>query len=384
MLLSLGLSLSQQRGGSGLSWPDTVTHLYNATNMATLFQDDAGTTPVTAAGLDVALMTPEIGTGNFAQTTSGERPTMARLPATGRNNRFVSTEDMTGPQWFTLGDTTVSETEATVPTGGSGNPVRYSSAVLGPSGVEQTFSFYARSVSGSTSLTCDLGNAEWKAFTLTSTLKRFNFTVTPGGDRTWLDFQLAGAGVVEITMVQAVLGADELPYQKVVDENDVTEAGVKDVYCARFDGVNDNMLGDIPAETTDIFIALLRDPAADKAMLLSADGVSTHYIGALEDGSSSTTMSNNAGSPAFEVDEVAADTQNNLHDAVSTNAFEVLHIDGVDASDADWRDAVLGGYDTAGYEAEMYVAAIVFAASPSAADVAAIKANLATITGTSA
>lgn len=58
---------------------------YDPSDLTTLFQDSAGTTPVTAAGQPVGLMLDKSGRGNHAtQSTAGQRPTY-QIDGTGRS-----------------------------------------------------------------------------------------------------------------------------------------------------------------------------------------------------------------------------------------------------------------------------------------------------------
>ena len=66
------------------------------------------------------------------------------------------------------------------------------------SGLPYAISIYARSVSGNTTLSFDLTNAETQTFTVTGTWARYEWTVTPSAARTWLDIQMAGTAVVEL------------------------------------------------------------------------------------------------------------------------------------------------------------------------------------------
>ena len=64
--------------------------LYDPSDLSTLFQDTAGTTPVTAVEQAVALMLDKSGRGNHAsQATSTKRPKYSR-----RVNLLVSTETL--------------------------------------------------------------------------------------------------------------------------------------------------------------------------------------------------------------------------------------------------------------------------------------------------
>jgi len=77
----IGLGLAMQRGGA-LSGPATLFASgeegtwYDPSDITTLFQDDAGLTPVTADGQTVGKMLDKSGNGNHAtQANSAKRPT---------------------------------------------------------------------------------------------------------------------------------------------------------------------------------------------------------------------------------------------------------------------------------------------------------------------
>lgn len=91
-------------------------------------------------------------------------------------------------------------------TGGAGIFMRQ--GVSFTSGTTYAFSIYARSVSGSTTLTLDLGNVSTLSFTLTPTWTRYTGTLTPGATYTWIDISLgAGGGVADLYGAQAEVGA---------------------------------------------------------------------------------------------------------------------------------------------------------------------------------
>lgn len=91
-------------------------------------------------------------------------------------------------------------------TGGAGVFMRQAGTFT--SGVTYAFSIYARSVSGSTTLTLDLGNVSTLSFTLTSTWTRYTGTLTPGATYTWIDISMgAGGGVADLYGIQAEVGA---------------------------------------------------------------------------------------------------------------------------------------------------------------------------------
>ena len=95
--------------------------------------------------------------------------------------------------------------------GGGTEFLRNSTSAIAAS-VAQTFSFWAKSISGNTSFSIDLQNIEGTTVTLTSEWQRFTWTVTPAAARTWVDFQLGAAGTVALWGVQLNQGSTALPY----------------------------------------------------------------------------------------------------------------------------------------------------------------------------
>jgi hypothetical protein len=85
---------------------------YDPSDMATLFQDAAGTTPVTAVEQPVGLILDKSGRGNHAsQSTSTARPVLSA-----RYNLLTRTEEFDNAAWSKL-NTTVTANAATAPNG---------------------------------------------------------------------------------------------------------------------------------------------------------------------------------------------------------------------------------------------------------------------------
>ncbi len=75
---------------------------YDPSDLTTLFQDSAGTTPVTAVEQPVGLMKDKSGRGNHAfQATAGNRPTLSA-----RVNLLTKTEDFSDAAWAYLVNST--------------------------------------------------------------------------------------------------------------------------------------------------------------------------------------------------------------------------------------------------------------------------------------
>ena len=93
LILGKGLSISQKvaslfRNGEQGVW-------YDPSDFSTMFQDAAGTIPVTAVGQAVGRILDKSGRGNHAtQTTSTKRPVLSA-----RVNRLLQTENLDGNSW---------------------------------------------------------------------------------------------------------------------------------------------------------------------------------------------------------------------------------------------------------------------------------------------
>jgi hypothetical protein len=178
--------------------------------------------------------------GNHAvQATSANRPIYGIEPQGGRRNLLTFTEQLDNVNWTKLTGVTATATQVTFASGGATEVLRRFFSFA--SGQAYTVSFDARSISGNTSLSLDLSNVETQSVTLTTTSQRFTWTTTPAAARTWLDFQLGGAGVIELTNIQFETGSTATNYQRVTDQYNVTEAGVPPVSYLFFNGNNFSM-----------------------------------------------------------------------------------------------------------------------------------------------
>lgn len=72
--------------------------------MARIFQDSAGTIPVTTFDQPVGKIVRGAGTVDLVQTVSASRPTMARWPRGGRRNLLTNTDTMITSPWAVGGD----------------------------------------------------------------------------------------------------------------------------------------------------------------------------------------------------------------------------------------------------------------------------------------
>ena len=121
-MLGVGLSLTGRLRSSVFS-PASLFRAsepgvwYDPSDLTTLFQDTAGTQPVTAAGQTVARVNDKSGGGNHAtQATAASRPTYGIVPRTGRRNLLTFTEEFDNAGWVKA-DTTVTANNAVAPNG---------------------------------------------------------------------------------------------------------------------------------------------------------------------------------------------------------------------------------------------------------------------------
>jgi len=223
---------------------------YDPSDLSTLFQDSAGTTPVTAAGQPVGRMVDKSGRGNHAtQATAAARPTLGRVPATGRRNLLTQTEEFDNALWVKT-NTSVVANNATAPNGTLTADTVTSNAVNSRIGqfvafaaVMYRFSIWLRRVSGTGVVEGTLNNFTYTQFSLTSTWQRFSFSYTyPVADNNEFQIRFGSSGdVIEMWGAQLEFGNTTTDYQRVGTTFDVTEAGVADLYYLSFDGVDDSM-----------------------------------------------------------------------------------------------------------------------------------------------
>lgn len=173
---------------------------YDPSDLSTLFQDSAGTTPVTAPAQTVGLILDKSGRGNNAtQATSAQRPTYGINPITGTRNLLLATN-------------TLATQSVTV------------------IAVAQTLSFTG---TGTVTLT---GASTAGPLVGTGANNRVSLTFTPTAGS--LTLTVSGS----VTLAQLERGSTATAYQNVVTQYEVTEAGVASVSYLAFDGVDDGMV----------------------------------------------------------------------------------------------------------------------------------------------
>jgi hypothetical protein len=251
-------------------------------DLTTLFQDSAGTTPVTAPGDPVGKVLDRSGNGNHAsQATAASRPTYGVVPLGGRRNLLTYTERLDNAAWSkarasvtanavaapdgtTTADKLVENTDAsnihnaaqtytaasgtvvalsmylkaaerswvrlTANTASGGNASAYFDLTNGAVG----------SVGGGSATIVNAGGGWWRC-TVTGTLTTTNpacsvLLATGNGGQSYTG---DGASGVYVWGAQVETGAAATAYQKVVSAFDVTEAGTVSLSYLSFDGVDD-------------------------------------------------------------------------------------------------------------------------------------------------
>lgn len=252
---------------------------YDPSQINTLFQDSAGTTPVTAPGQTVGLMLDKSGRGNHAtQATSTQRPIYGINPIVGTRNLLIYTEQFDDAIWIksaaTIGiDVAISpdgtqnadkliETATTA--------MHYMYRTMTPvNATAYTFSVYAKAA-GRTIFRINAGGGfvttgTFDLSAVTATLNAgTSATITPVGND-WYRCTVSGvsssttAGQCQTILntgtyagdgtsgiffwgAQMEVSSTATAYQKVVSQYEVTQAGVQSVGYLSFDGVDDNMV----------------------------------------------------------------------------------------------------------------------------------------------
>ena len=275
-----------KRGEQGL-WLDP-------SDLSTLLQDTAGTTPVTAPGQTVALAKDKSGRGNhLVQPVALSRPTLGRHPVGGTRNLLVGSEGQRGWTAFGTSPPTVSAvTHLGKPCWGVTFPAGLTNATWNVSRATYWSQIYpfpgAYSwrykvatnrplLPGETVLVLLNGSFATAGVNLTSA-----DNLTQWADRGFPNIVSAAslnAGLypavtnvttlgepltVYITDMQMEVGSTIAPYQRVTSQWDVTEEGKADCWYLGFDGVDDFMVSAAPVDMSasgmlSIFAGLRRE-----------------------------------------------------------------------------------------------------------------------------
>jgi hypothetical protein len=233
---------------------------YDPSDITTLFQDTAGTTPVTATGQSVARINDKSGRGNHAtQATLANRPIYGVHPFGGRRNLLTFTEQFDNAAWSKVVGATVSANTAVAPDGTTtadtisfnttnGNRVEQSGGTA-INGETLTVSMWLKgtgTINLNVGTDTGVGGVGETTITLTSSWVRYSTSVTfssPTGSRRAMVVWRTGntATSVDVWGAQIEAGSTATPYQRVTDRYNVTEAGVSSVSYLFFDGVNDSL-----------------------------------------------------------------------------------------------------------------------------------------------
>lgn len=257
---------------------------YDPSDTSTLFQDSAGTVPVTAVEQPVGRILDTSGRGNHAiQATTTKRPVLSR-----RVNLFSDTESPSAGSWATVLANVAGLT--VTPTTSSGQHYIYSTPALAVPG-SAVVRFTARangytrimlregSVTGNMvlfdliagtvvntqvytgSITASVDLPGWFDCTVNLTGKSqtgevLGIAVGNSSTTNWASAAFAGDGVsgVDVTRLQFVRATDaHLPYQRVNTATDYDADPAKFPAYLRFDGVDDVMVtvGNVNLSGTD-------------------------------------------------------------------------------------------------------------------------------------
>lgn len=257
---------------------------YDPSDYTTMFQDSAGTTPVTAVEQPVGKILDKSGRGNHAtQATSTKRPVLSA-----RYNLLTKTEQFDDAVW-TKSLTIVAANATTSPDGTltadtattiSADGAITCAVTIPANTTTYTAAFYVKYVSGSTAVrfrsaltggtavanVLDI-NSQTGAFIASDTVYtitdvgngwyRITMQIVNNGTNTSFNFQIYCTGGTVSTNIIAVWGASlvpadqaSLPYQRVNTATDYNATGFKPYL--KFDGIDDALAtGSIDFTSTD-------------------------------------------------------------------------------------------------------------------------------------
>jgi hypothetical protein len=197
--------------------------------------------------------------GNHAtQATPASQPTYGIVPAGGRRNLLLQTEQWGVAPWGHILGAVVTANAGVAPNGTTTAdritfPNQYAVQMQSAptvAGVSYTFSFYAKHETGNTSLAIfhdASASGNTTPVVVTSTWQRFSVTVLGNAASGTVTFGLqdrnaSGFGSTLVWGAQVELGSLMTDYQRVTTEYDVTEAGVPSLGYLQFNGVNNGMI----------------------------------------------------------------------------------------------------------------------------------------------
>ena len=294
---------------------------YDPSDMSTLWQDSAGTTPVTASGQPVGLMLDKSGRGNHAtQATAASRPTKAVGPLGGVRNLAVGSADVNNSsRWAaSITQSGITATRIAQGTDVDGLPyadVRYAGVATAtfqgnaysnassrtPASIGSVFttSCYVQRIAGTVSgvsgilvavneenstpayLTeSDSVPTTSPTETLISVTRTCN-QATVANAKAGVTLTFVNGATIDVTFrikgLQFEAGPVRTAFQTNVSAFDVTEAGVQTLHYLAFDGVDDFMVtGTITpgVDKVQVFAGVRKLSDAARGMIVEANGAS--------------------------------------------------------------------------------------------------------------
>ena len=234
---------------------------FDPNDITTLFQDTAGTIPVTAPGQPVALMLDKSGNAKHAtQSTPAQCPTYGVIPYGGVRNLITYSSDMSDTSWAKGSECSISSGGQVTPnnnpswlatfSGITSNAAVYDSNKVVVVGQVVTFSVWAK-LGTAPNFVLRIANGDGTIFssqtiTPTSTWTRYSLTatITVAGSSSF--GQIRGstttAGTVLLGDAQYEFGSSASNFQKTVSKYNVSEDNKKQIGVLYPDGIDDWMV----------------------------------------------------------------------------------------------------------------------------------------------
>ena len=321
---------------------------YDPSDLTTLFQDTAGTTPVTTPGQTVALMLDKSGNGFHAtQPTTSRRPTYGIVPAGGRRNLLGFSEQIGNVIWDRI-NVSVATDSSIAPNGTTTADTLGDTGTSGSHSIGQvvtlapgltTISQYVKQRAGSryfqlrpiglgtgkayanfdpvagTVVAGGTGGTEFVSASMIDVGDGWyrcilvgNYAVAPTGGMAvvsngtgeYPSYTGDGSGFF-VWGAQLEVGSTATAYQKVTTQFDVTDAGVASLGYLSFDGVDDWMTAGTSADWNYLH---------DGTGSMAAFAVKTAEVANPND--ISFVYSTNAGDPTLRGSYVAVDDRSSV------------------------------------------------------------------------
>lgn len=238
-----------RNGGQGFA--------YDPNDLSTLYQDAAGTIPVTAAGQPVGLMLDKSGRNNHAyQSVSASRPILQQTPILG-SELIQDTEFNDSSYWTTSATTSVSGGFANFVAASSGNNINRTDILTLGKTYQLTFTISAIS-RGSIKSAISLGTGNTP---LTNFNKAGTYTVNAVASGTVPTIQLTAIGTTNATV-------DNISVKEVVGYR-------TDQNYLEFDGIDDKLTTTLPAQLTGCTV--IRSVPNVGAQILTNQTIPTPY-----------------------------------------------------------------------------------------------------------